>query len=101
MCAVEPGHAHAGDDCAMSITIRRAEPGDFEAARQIYNSPRVIWGTLQIPYPSAENWRKRLEPDEAIVNLLAGAAGEGRRQRLDAGSSGSGRPLVEPGTPGA
>lgn len=56
----------------MSITIRRTEPGDYEAVRHIYASPKVIWGTLQLPFPSAEQWRKRLaEPPEGFFSLVA------------------------------
>lgn len=43
------------------ILIRRAEPSDAEALVRVYQSPRVIWGTLQVPYPSTQLWRKRLE----------------------------------------
>ncbi len=60
----------------MSITIRRAEPGDFEAVRRIYDGPRAVWGTLRIPFPSSEHWRKRLEPNDAAIMLLACAESE-------------------------
>ena len=56
----------------MNITIRRAEPSDYEALHKIFTGPKVIWGTLQLPYPSLEVWRKRLaEPEEGRYNLLA------------------------------
>jgi putative acetyltransferase len=56
----------------MSITIRRTEPGDYEAVRRIYAAPQVIWGTLQLPFPSAEQWRQRLaEPPEGFFSLVA------------------------------
>jgi putative acetyltransferase len=56
----------------MSITIRRTEPSNYEAVRHIYASPKVIWGTLQLPFPSAEQWRKRLaEPPEGFFSLVA------------------------------
>jgi putative acetyltransferase len=56
----------------MSITIRHTEPGDYEALRQILTSPKAIWGTLQLPFPSAEMWRKRLaEPPEGLYSLVA------------------------------
>src|SRR6476620_4783728 len=45
----------------LDIKIRRAEPDDAEALVRVYSSPRVVWGTLQLPYPSAQLWRKRLE----------------------------------------
>jgi putative acetyltransferase len=54
------------------ITIRRAEPGDYAAVQQIYSGPRAIWGTLQLPFSSGEQWRKRLaEPPEGYFSLLA------------------------------
>ena len=36
----------------MNLTIRRAEPNDYEAVAKIFSYPKVVWGTLQIPYPS-------------------------------------------------
>jgi len=54
------------------IKIRRAEPSDAEAMRKIFESPKVIHGTLRLPFPSTENWRKRLaEPSEGGFYLLA------------------------------
>jgi L-phenylalanine/L-methionine N-acetyltransferase len=54
------------------FTIRRAEPTDAEAMRKIYEYPNVIRGTLQLPFPSAENWRKRLaEPPDGAFRLVA------------------------------
>lgn len=59
------------------FTIRRAEPSDVEAMHRIYSTPGVIRGTLQIPYPSVENWRKRLaEPPDGTFNLLVCAGDE-------------------------
>jgi putative acetyltransferase len=56
----------------MNITIRRAEPEDYEALYKIFTCPKVIEGTLQLPYPSREIWRKRLaEPDEGRYSLVA------------------------------
>lgn len=54
-----------------AFTIRRAEPSDADAMRRIYEYPNVTRGTLQLPFPSTENWRKRLaEPPEGTFNLL-------------------------------
>lgn len=56
----------------MNLTIRRAEPGDYQAIHKIFTYPRVIWGTLQVPYPSVEQWRKKLaEPPEGFISLVA------------------------------
>lgn len=60
-----------------AITIRRAEPGDGEALQRLFAAPRVIWGTIQLPYPSVEMWRKRLaEPPEGLFHLVACAGQE-------------------------
>ncbi len=61
----------------MEIMIRRAEPSDYEAAYRILSGPRAVWGTLQLPYPSLETWRKRLaEPPEGLYLLVACVEGE-------------------------
>lgn len=57
------------------ITIRHAEPGDAEAFQRIFSDPRVVANTLQIPFPSAELWRKRLET-RADVRMLVAVADE-------------------------
>ena len=56
----------------MIFTSRRAEPSDYEAVQQIFSGPKAIWGTLQSPFSSVEQWRKRLaEPPEGLVSLVA------------------------------
>ena len=56
----------------MDINVRHTEPEDFEALRHIFNGPRATAGTLQLPFPSAEMWRKRLsEPQEGMFSLVA------------------------------
>ena len=56
----------------MNISIRRAEPNDFEAVYKIFTDPKVFWGTLQLPFPSKEVWRKRLaEPEDGKFSLVA------------------------------
>lgn len=44
----------------MTITIRRTEPEDYAGVQRIFAGPQVVWGTLQLPHPSVEVWRKRL-----------------------------------------
>jgi L-phenylalanine/L-methionine N-acetyltransferase len=54
------------------ITIRRTEPSDAEAIYKIYEGSKVVWGTLQLPYPSLDAWRKRLaEPIDGYFSLVA------------------------------
>ena len=61
----------------MEITIRHAEPDDYAALNRVFTSPRVVDGTLQLPYQSAESRRKRLaEPVEGQYSLVAVIDGE-------------------------
>lgn len=64
----------------MGITIRRAAPGDAEALREVFGGPRAVAGTLQLPYPSVEPWRRRIEDapqgTHSLVACVGGADGE-------------------------
>lgn len=52
-------------------------PADAEAVARIFAGPRVVAGTLQLPFPSLEIWRKRLnQPEPGLVSLVAGVRGE-------------------------
>ena len=54
------------------LRIRRAEPDDYQAVYEIFSGPKAFAGTLQLPYPSLEDWRRRLaEPPEGLYNLVA------------------------------
>ena len=56
----------------MTLSIRRTEPTDYEAIRRIFEGSQVVWGTLQLPFPSSETWRKRLaDPPEGVFSLVA------------------------------
>jgi L-phenylalanine/L-methionine N-acetyltransferase len=56
----------------MTLTIRRTEPSDYEAVRQVFAGPKAVWGTLQLPFSTVEQWRKRLaEPPEDYFSLVA------------------------------
>src|SRR4051812_15818098 len=56
----------------MTITIRRAEPDDYTAVCAVHAGANAIWGTLQTPFPSLEQWRKRMaEPSEGLISLVA------------------------------
>ena len=65
------------------LAIRRAEASDFEAFRQTFEEESAYSGTLQLPFPSAEAWKKRLEgngPDDYVLiahldGKVAGNAG--------------------------
>ena len=54
------------------LQIRRAEPNDYTAIYEIFSCPKVFAGTLQLPFPSLEQWRKRLaEFDDGTYKLVA------------------------------
>ena len=53
------------------LEIRRAEPDDCSAIYEMFRSPKVYEGTLQLPYPSREQWRKRITETESCYNLVA------------------------------
>jgi len=55
-----------------NLKIRRAEPDDYLAVYEMFNTPGVITGTMQLPYPSRELWRQRLaNTPENYLNLVA------------------------------
>lgn len=57
-----------------TLRIRRAEPTDAEAIYEIYLNPRAVSGTFQLPYPSLEEWKRRLSQPADGVYLLVGVA---------------------------
>ncbi|MEO8084196.1 MAG: GNAT family N-acetyltransferase, partial [Ardenticatenales bacterium] len=60
-----------------AITVRRAAPADADALAAVYAGPKAYGGTLQLPYPSAETWRKRLaDPTDGSYHLVACIDGE-------------------------
>ena len=61
---------------SVPITIRRAEPGDFAAVQAIYAAPRAQAGTLQLPFPSLDLWRQRLQAVDPNAHILLACAGD-------------------------
>lgn len=60
-----------------TITVRHTEPDDFRAVQKIFMQPKAVWGTMQLPYPSVESWRKKLEnPPPGFYSLVACAGDE-------------------------
>lgn len=82
------------------LKIRRTEPDDCSAIHELYSCPKVIAGTLQLPYPSLESWRQRLATvhesiyslvaavDDRVVGLLAVETFPQRPRRRHAGTIG-------------
>lgn len=55
------------------LKIRRAEPDDYLDVYEMFHGPKLYTGTMQLPYPSREVWRKRLAAEETdgYYNLVA------------------------------
>ena len=54
-----------------SLRIRRAEADDCDALYEMFTATTVYSGTLQLPYPSREYWRRRLsENTDSVYNLV-------------------------------
>ena len=61
----------------MAITIRRADPQDYELVCEVFADESAYSGTLQVPLLSKERWRKFMaEPDDGDYLLLAFVDGE-------------------------
>jgi putative acetyltransferase len=61
----------------MAITIRRAEPGDYELVCEVFADESAYSGTLQTPFASRERWRKFMaEPADGDYLLLAFVDGQ-------------------------
>ena len=58
------------------LTIRRAEADDCSEISEMFKSPKVYSGTLQVPYPSREYWRRRLTENTDSVYTLVGVIDE-------------------------
>jgi L-phenylalanine/L-methionine N-acetyltransferase len=54
------------------LRIRRTEPDDYGAFYEMFSCSNVFSGTLQLPYPSREQWRRLLaETPEGLYSLVA------------------------------
>lgn len=56
------------------IKVRRAELRDAEALQVIFSAPNAQAGTLQLPLPSVEMWRKRLADGQPTDFMLVAEA---------------------------
>ena len=56
----------------MDIKIRRSEPTDARAIKEIYECPNAYGGTLQLPNPSLELWENRIsDVPENVYSYVA------------------------------
>jgi putative acetyltransferase len=62
----------ASDQARGGIRVRGLEAADWRDIHSIWTHPDVVWGTLQLPYRSAEENRKKLEnPPDGMARLVA------------------------------
>lgn len=76
----------------LDIVIRALEPEDYIDVATLYSGPNVVAGSLHLPHPAQDMWRRRLENTDtetprlvaAVEGMVVGAAsleiGEGRRR---------------------
>jgi putative acetyltransferase len=60
----------------MQITIRHAEPDDYKAIQRIYSQPGVVFGTMQLPFNSAQRFKERFEKTPPGSYQLLGCVDE-------------------------
>jgi len=56
----------------IDCQIRRQEPEDGLALHEIYSQPKVVSGTLMLPFPSQQAWSRRAaEEPRDMIRLVA------------------------------
>ena len=60
----------------QEVSIRRAEPADYAAVRAVYAGTVAQAGTLQLPFPSEDLWRQRMQAVDPNAHLLVACAGD-------------------------
>ena len=61
---------------APGVTVRRAEPSDHEGVWRTLLDEEAFSGTLQLPHPSKEMWRKRFSEHTDGDYILVACAGD-------------------------
>jgi putative acetyltransferase len=76
----------------LDIVVRALEPDDYIDLTVLYSGPNVIAGSLHLPHPPQDLWRRRAEASDsemprlvaAVEGMVVGAVsleiGEGRRR---------------------
>ena len=56
------------------ILIRASEPEDVSDLTEVLNQPRAVWGTMQLPFTSVAQRRRKYEarPDTHLVAVIEG-----------------------------
>jgi putative acetyltransferase len=78
------------------VTIRAFEMSDWEDVAALFNAPKCRWGTMQMPYQSRDEIKRKLEnpstglhrlvavlnPPEKVVGMISVHAFQGRRSHV-------------------
>ncbi|GAA5526786.1 GNAT family N-acetyltransferase [Herpetosiphon gulosus] len=76
----------------LDIIIRALEPDDYLDLATVFSGPNVLDGSLHVPFPSQDVWRRRVENpdtetprlvatiDAMVVGIISLEIGEGRRR---------------------
>jgi putative acetyltransferase len=68
-----------------AIVVRRAEVRDAEALARTFAAARAFAGTLQLPFPSASLWQKRIAEMQPDHHMLVAEVRCGRQCRAAPG----------------
>jgi putative acetyltransferase len=69
---MNPSESSDSSKQPMSVTVRAFQMDDWRDVAELWRQPEVIWGTLQLPYQSLDDIRRRLEnPPERLHRLVA------------------------------
>jgi L-phenylalanine/L-methionine N-acetyltransferase len=61
------------------LTIRAFELDDWPDVAELFLAPKCQWGTLQLPYQSRDDIKKKLENPPENFHRLVAIGGEGQR----------------------
>jgi putative acetyltransferase len=60
------------DRASAGIRVRAMKSADWRDLYEIWTDPRVCWNTLQVPFQSEDEVKKRIEtPSEGVYRLVA------------------------------
>ena len=76
---------------SLNVTIRAFQMDDWRDIAELWRQPEVIWGTLQLPFQSLDDLRRRLEAPPEGMHRLVAVTGDGRAVGLLGLQVGKGR----------
>ena len=71
MQAMHPSGSSNSDTQPLPVTVRAFQMDDWQDVVELWRQPKVIWGTLQMPYQSLDDLRRLENPPERLHRLVA------------------------------